>query len=59
MMKTKRSLNKIIFKQDGNHEPGCSHVILRSKGHNQITVHLSKPRENCGNGKVVEMVDSK
>ena len=24
-----------------NHEPGCSHVILRWKGHNQITVHLS------------------
>ena len=28
-------------KQDGNHEPECSHVILRWTGHNQITVHLS------------------
>ena len=30
-----------IKKQDGNHEPECSHVILRWTGHNQITVQLS------------------
>ena len=28
-------------KQDGNHEPECSHVILRWTGHNHITLHLS------------------
>ena len=28
-------------RQDGNHEPECSHVILRWTGHNHITVHLS------------------
>ena len=28
-------------KQDGNHEPECSHVILRWTDHNHITVHLS------------------
>ena len=32
---------KCLKKQDGNHEPECSHVILRWAGHNQITVHLS------------------
>ena len=32
-------LNKL--EQDGNHEPECSHVILRWTGHNQILVRLS------------------
>ncbi len=31
----------VLKKQDGNHEPECSHVILRWTGHNRITVHLS------------------
>ena len=29
------------LKQDGSHEPECTHVRLRWTGHNQITVHLS------------------
>ena len=41
IQKTLGILCTCVLKQDGNHEPGCSHVILRWKGHNQITVHLS------------------
>ena len=31
-------LSKAFQNKDGNHEPQCSHVLLRRTGHNQITV---------------------